>query len=134
MPVRMWGATALAAVAAAGVATAVVAVAAPSPSGTPTRNVQSIAPAVPATGGTLDQEVARTQQHLRTVPGDWQSWAGLGFDYVSQARLTVDPTYYPKAEAALAHSLRLNRSDNFLAMAGEAALASARHEFRSALV
>lgn len=81
----------------------------------------------------LDAEIARTQAHLREVPRDYQAWATLGFDYVQQAKLTVDPTYYPKSTAALGRSLSLDHTDNFVAMAGEAALASARHEFSTAL-
>jgi tetratricopeptide (TPR) repeat protein len=77
--------------------------------------------------------IAGTQQHLRDVPGDWQAWAGLALDYVEQAKISADPTYYPKAAAALRTSLRLERQDNYLAMAGMGALAAARHDFRSAL-
>ena len=89
----------------------------------------------PTTSGvtSLDAEIARTQAHLREVPHDFQAWATLGFDYVQQAKITVDPTYYPKSAAALQRSLSLNDTDNFVAMAGEAALAAARHDFRSAL-
>jgi tetratricopeptide (TPR) repeat protein len=54
-------------------------------------------------------------------------------EYVQQARVSVDPTYYPKAEAALDRSLRLNDDDNAVAMAGEAALSAARHDFHAAL-
>jgi tetratricopeptide (TPR) repeat protein len=67
------------------------------------------------------------------VPGDWQAWAGLALDYIEQAKVTVDPTYYPKAAAALRKSLQLSREDNYLAMAGMGALAAARHDFRGAL-
>ena len=90
------------------------------------------AAASPAAAGAMDG-IARTQQHLRQVPGDWQAWATLGLDYVEQAKATVDPTYYPKADAALQRSLHLQRAGNFVAMAGEAALAAARHDFRGAL-
>ena len=80
----------------------------------------------------LAGEIGRTQDRLRRVPGDWQSWATLGLDYVEQAKATVDPAYYPKAAAALERSLRLERRDNFIAMAGESALAAARHDFTGA--
>lgn len=86
-----------------------------------------------ATGSDLDREIARMQTRLRAVPGDYQAWATLGFDYVQQAKLTVDPAYYPKAQAALHRSLSLDHSDNYVAMAGQAALAAARHDFRAAL-
>ena len=84
-------------------------------------------------GDALDASIARTQQQVRTVPGDWPAWATLGLDYVEQARRTVDPTYYPKAAAALRRSLRIHSRGNFPAMAGEAALAAAQHRFHDAL-
>src|SRR3954451_23395904 len=80
----------------------------------------------------LDREIGRTQHRLLQLPRDAGAWATLGFDYVQQAKRTVDPSYYPKAAAALHRSLRLQPTDNFLAMAGEAALASAVHDFRGA--
>jgi tetratricopeptide (TPR) repeat protein len=122
---------ALAVVGASALVTALVAVG----NGTGSKSVPpAVGTAVPAAGATsLDAEIARTQQHLRDVPRDFQAWATLGFDYVQQAKLTVDPTYYPKSDAALRQSLLLDHTDNFVAMAGEAALASARHDFRSAL-
>jgi tetratricopeptide (TPR) repeat protein len=73
------------------------------------------------------------QDHLRAVPADATGWATLGLDYIEQARTTVDPAYYPKAEMVLRKSLDLESADNFTAFAGEAALASARHDFRAAL-
>jgi tetratricopeptide (TPR) repeat protein len=122
---------ALAVVGASALVTALVAVG----NGTGSKSVPpAVGTAVPAAGATsLDAEIARTQQHLRDVPRDFQAWATLGFDYVQQAKLTVDPTYYSKSDAALRQSLLLDHTDNFVAMAGEAALASARHDFRSAL-
>jgi tetratricopeptide (TPR) repeat protein len=88
---------------------------------------------VRAAGDVLDQSIARTQQQVGRVQGDWPAWATLGLDYVQQARRTVDPTYYPKAAAALRRSLRIHAAGNFPAMAGEAALAAAQHRFRDAL-
>jgi len=110
--------------------TGVVALAAPSGG----RQVAvSAQPQAHVTGDALDQSIARTQQQVRRVPGDWPSWATLGLDYVEQARRTVDPTYYPKAAAALQRSLQIRSHGNFIAMAGEAALASAQHRFHAAL-
>lgn len=110
--------------------TGVVALAAPGPGKT-----QSVAPVPQAhvVGDALDQSIARTQQQVRDVPGDWPSWATLGLDYVEQARRTVDPTYYPKAAAALQRSLQIHKGGNFPAMAGEAVLAAAQHRFHAAL-
>ncbi len=97
-----------------------------------TRSVQPASQAQVA-GDALDQSIARTQDQVRRVPRDWPAWATLGLDYVEQARRTVDPTYYPKAVAALRRSLRIQTRGNFVAMAGEAALASAQHRFHAAL-
>jgi tetratricopeptide (TPR) repeat protein len=88
-------------------------------------------PHLPA-GGSLDDLIASLQARLTAVPTDQGSWATLGLAYVQQARVTVDPTYYPKADGALARSLEINDTDNFLAYAGLSALASARHDFSAA--
>ena len=48
----------------------------------------------------LEQSIAQAQDRLRRVPGDWLTWAALGMSYLEHARITTDPTYYPKAEAA----------------------------------
>jgi tetratricopeptide (TPR) repeat protein len=76
--------------------------------------------------------VANLQAKLRVHPGDAQGWASLGFAYVEQARITADPTYYPKAQQALARARRLAPSDA-LTLTGEATLAAARHDFGAAL-
>jgi tetratricopeptide (TPR) repeat protein len=77
--------------------------------------------------------IAALQTRLRAVPGDWQSLATLGSAYVEQARVTGDPSYYPKAQEALERSLTLNTTDNFAALSGLGALAAARHDFAAAL-
>ena len=87
----------------------------------------------PAIGGSLDQTIESLQARLRTLPTDWQSWASLGLAYVQQARVTADPSYYPKAQGVLERSLGLEHNDNFGAMVGMAALAAARHDFSGAL-
>ena len=81
----------------------------------------------------LDKDITRTQAQLRVLPRDWEAWAALGLDYVQAARTTVDPTYYPKAAAALSRSLSLDTEDNVVAAAGKAALAAAQHDFPAAL-
>jgi tetratricopeptide (TPR) repeat protein len=83
--------------------------------------------------GTLEQELASLQGHLRADPTDWRGFASLGLAYVQEARITADPSYYPKAEAALRRSLALNTTENHVAPIGMAALASARHDFATAL-
>lgn len=79
----------------------------------------------------LAQRIVRAQQRLRDLPGDWQTWAALGAALVEQARVSGDPTYYPRAEKALAESLRL-RPANPQALIGQGMLANARHDFSGA--
>jgi tetratricopeptide (TPR) repeat protein len=83
--------------------------------------------------GSLTQTIASLQSRLTAVPADWSSWATLGLAYVQQARVTADPTYYPKAEAVLNRSLRIHAHGNLPALTGLAALALARHDFSGAL-
>jgi tetratricopeptide (TPR) repeat protein len=73
------------------------------------------------------------QRHLRAQPRDAQGWAALGLSYVERARLTADPSYYPKAAESLARALKAGPVDNDAAHAGLAALAAARHDFATAL-
>lgn len=77
--------------------------------------------------------VAALQAELGRVPGNDGAWASLGLAYLEQARVTADPTLYPKAEGALARSLQLRPEDNAPALTGQAVLASARHDFANAL-
>ncbi|MFJ9587663.1 tetratricopeptide repeat protein [Streptomyces acidicola] len=83
-------------------------------------------------GGDLDANIATLQNHLRGQPKDFISWATLGLAYVEQARTKGDPSRYPQAGKALKRSLDL-RPDNDPALAGQAALAAARHDFKDAL-
>lgn len=87
-----------------------------------------LGPAV-AVGGT----VAALQDRLRQMPGDWHAQAALGLAYVQQARITADPSYYPKAQGILQASLTTRSTDNADALVGLAALAAARHDFSTAL-
>ncbi|GAA4621514.1 tetratricopeptide repeat protein [Actinoallomurus vinaceus] len=81
----------------------------------------------------LTADVAQLQRHLRTQPRDAAGWATLGLAYVEQARLTADPSYYPKAEGVLRRSLQESPRRNAAALAGLGALAAARHDFAGAL-
>ncbi|MFG2880743.1 tetratricopeptide repeat protein [Streptomyces sp. NPDC048297] len=83
-------------------------------------------------GGDPDAGIAALQAHLRAQPRDFGSWATLGLAYVEQARTKGDPARYPQAEKALRRSLAL-APDNDQALAGRAALAAARHDFKGAL-
>jgi predicted negative regulator of RcsB-dependent stress response len=87
----------------------------------------------PVLSGSLDRIISSLQQRLRVLPDDYRSFASLGLAYVQQARLTADPSYYPKAEGVLQRSLALDAKDNYAAMVGMAALAAARHDFAAAL-
>ena len=78
---------------------------------------------------TLDELIENLRLRVEAVPGDHVSWATLGIAYVQQAKATVDPSYYARADGALAESLDLDDEQNFLAYAGLSTLASARHEF-----
>jgi tetratricopeptide (TPR) repeat protein len=80
----------------------------------------------------LAATITRAQQHLRTVPGDYDTWATLGEDYIEQGRVTANPTYYPKAEGALRRSLKLRPTGNPAALVGLGALANSRHQFATA--
>lgn len=90
--------------------------------------IRSGDPQIPR-GKELEDLVASLQSRLTTVPKDHVAWATLGLAYVQMAKVTVDPTYYPRAEAALTRSQEISRKDNYLAFAGLSALASARHDF-----
>ncbi|SOD87686.1 lipopolysaccharide assembly protein LapB [Streptomyces sp. Ag109_G2-15] len=82
--------------------------------------------------GNLDAGIASLQAHLRSQPRDFGSWATLGLAYVEQARTKGDPARYPQAEKALKRALDLSPG-NDQALAGRAALAAARHDFKDAL-
>ena len=77
--------------------------------------------------------IAGLQARLEAIPTDWQSYASLGLAYVQQARVTADPSYYPRAEAALRRSLSMHARDNYPAFMGLGALALARHDFAGGL-
>ncbi|GIF65638.1 hypothetical protein Ais01nite_36730 [Asanoa ishikariensis] len=80
----------------------------------------------------LAANIGRAQERLRTLPRDHQTWAALGLAYVEQARVTADPSLYPKAEGALKRSLAVKPKENPAALVGLGALANARHEFAAA--
>jgi cytochrome c-type biogenesis protein CcmH/NrfG len=95
----------------------------------------SLPAAMPAAGAAADplaQRIARAQDRLRALPGDHETWAALGLAYLEQARMTADPSGYPKAERALRRSLRIRATDNPAALVGLGALANARHRFAEA--
>lgn len=87
---------------------------------------------VPVAGADLSRSIAAAQATLRRSPQDFRAWADLGGAYVERARVTGDPTYYPKAQGALDRSLELRQDGNGGALIGMGALANARHDFAAA--
>ncbi len=77
--------------------------------------------------------IAALQDRLRRLPGDWSAWADLGGAYLRQAQATADPAYYARAEGAFERSLTESPEGNAAALAGQGALAAARHDFARAL-
>ena len=80
----------------------------------------------------LAASIAQAQGRLREVPGDYDTWAALGSAYLERARVTADPSYYPKAQGALRRSLAVRPDGNAAALTGLGALANARHDFAAA--
>ncbi|MBN6056361.1 tetratricopeptide repeat protein, partial [Nonomuraea sp. RK-328] len=93
----------------------------------------SAPPAQPATPRPQAAPFAETlQARLKRLPGDHRGWARLGLQYVDQARVTGDPSYYVKADGALATAAKLAPEDDAV-LTGRAALAAGRHEFSDAV-
>jgi tetratricopeptide (TPR) repeat protein len=86
----------------------------------------------PTTNGDQSTAIAGLQATLKNDPTNDAAWATLGLDYVDQARVTVNPAYDTLADGTLKKSLALNNTTNFIADAGEASLAAARHQFAQA--
>lgn len=99
-------------------------------SGSASNTAQSATP--PTAGNDLSRVIAAAQATLRHSPDNAEAWADLGGAYVEQARVTGDPTFYPKAQGALERSLALRPDDNGVALIGMGALANARHDFTAA--
>ncbi|GAB3511673.1 hypothetical protein GCM10027575_25830 [Phytohabitans suffuscus] len=95
----------------------------------PAGSAPVVAPAPAA--GPVDP-IARTQERLRLVPGDWRAWAALAVAYVERGRVTADPTNYPRAEEAVRRSLAVRPTGNGEALVARGALANARHDFAAA--
>lgn len=86
----------------------------------------------PVPGDALGRAIAAAQQRLQRAPSDAATWASLGSAYVEQARVSADPSYYPRAQGAQEKSLALGGESNFAALTGLGALANARHDFAAA--
>ncbi|SHM68832.1 tetratricopeptide repeat protein [Cryptosporangium aurantiacum] len=83
----------------------------------------------PESTAALDTAIADAQQRLRRLPRDYATWASLGSAYLEKARITADPSWYPRAEGALRRSLDVRPAPNPAALTGLGALANARHDF-----
>lgn len=102
------------------------------------------APAVPEPGGgaeslsrpptSLDTEgrIEQLQAAVRADPGDAGSYGLLGDAYYQRGRETGDPSYYTRADGSFAAALARDPAD-VTAIAGQATLALARHEFGAGL-
>ena len=88
---------------------------------------------VPNSGQDLEASIAALQNTLRRLPQDYVSWANLAVAYVEQARITGNATYYEKADDAAARSFEVEPDENFTALAAQAAILAARHDFSDAL-
>ena len=80
----------------------------------------------------IAETVAQLEARIAAFPNDDVALATLGIAYVDLARITGDPTHYGSADEVLASSLAVNDEDNYLAYAGLAAVAAARHDFPTA--
>ncbi|BCB81863.1 tetratricopeptide repeat protein [Phytohabitans flavus] len=88
--------------------------------------------AAPAAAAAPVDPIARAQERLKLVPGDWRAWAALAVAYVERGRISADPTNYPRAEEAVRRSLAVRPTGNGEALVAQGALANARHDFAAA--
>ena len=103
------------------------------PGDSPSQAPAAVSASSPTSPDALAAGITRLQEELKRVPANDQAWAELGAGYVQQARITADPTLYGKADGAFAESLRLRPEANDAALAGQASLEAARHEFAKAV-
>jgi tetratricopeptide (TPR) repeat protein len=82
--------------------------------------------------GSIAETVTQLEARVEAFPNDDVALATLAIAYVEQARITGDPTRYRLADEVLGSSLDANDDDNYLAYAGLAAVAAARHDFPTA--
>ena len=94
--------------------------------------VGTTTPSTTSPVGAPGSSIAALQQRLRTVPGDHRSWSALALAYVEQARVTADPSYYPKAAKAVGRAAELAPADSVM-LTARASLEAARHVFHAAL-
>ncbi len=95
------------------------------------RDVRAETSLLPAAGD-LASTIAALQDRIRRTPQDPRALTQLGIAYVTQARVTADPSWYPRADEALAEASRLAPEDP-TTLLGQGILALARHDFEDAL-
>ncbi|MFF9115358.1 tetratricopeptide repeat protein [Streptomyces massasporeus] len=93
---------------------------------------EAVGGGAPAALPGLEELIEERREAVRTRPRDATSWAVLGAAYVERGRRLSDPASYPRAEKALRTSLSVRPERNTPALAGLAALANARRDFRAA--
>jgi tetratricopeptide (TPR) repeat protein len=81
----------------------------------------------------LQDSITSLQARLQGNPSDADALSSLGLAYLQEARLTVNPSYYTKADEVLRKSIGINRKANFQGLLGMGILAGARHRFDLAL-
>ena len=86
-----------------------------------------------AAAGDLDDTIGALQEGLRSELDGAGGLSTLGLAYIQKARISTDPSFYPKARAVLRRSIQIQPEDNFEAMVGLGALDLARHDFEGAL-
>lgn len=101
----------------------------PAPSSRPLATPQATTSGAPTKA---QQVIDRLQTAIRSGAGTADAYAELAAAYLQRVRETVDPTYYGKAEAAIAEALRLE-PNNVEALIGRGTLMLAQHRFRDAL-
>ena len=80
-------------------------------------------------GDPLPGSAAAVRAQLARVPGNWPAWSVLGGLELERGRATGDATAYAAAQAAFDRSVQLHPEGNDVALAGQAALADAKHRF-----
>lgn len=93
------------------------------------RNSPPAAPAPVAQAAALDEMISRAQVTLRREDTNAPLWAQLGAAYVEKARISGDPSYYPRSQGAFERSLEIAPDGNGEALIGLGQLANARHDF-----
>ena len=82
----------------------------PASASAPSRDVRAETSLLPAAGD-LASTIAVLQDRICRTPPDPAALTQLGIAYVTQARVTADPSWYPRADEALAEASRLAPED-----------------------